>query len=167
MDSKLVNAINKQLNFELESAHVYLAMQNYFASISLSGFESWFNVQYQEEVAHAAKFMRYLNERGERVIIEGFETPNNDFDSILEVLEAALNHEKKVTSNINDLMDMAQDLRDHASTSFLQWYIDEQVEEEASFMELIDKVKLMDGKGIYMLDKELGARTFVDPTQAK
>lgn len=156
--------MNKQLNFELESAHVYLAMQNYFASVSLSGFESWFNIQYQEEVSHAQKFMRYLNERGERVEITGFETPVNEFSSILEVLEASLAHERIVTSNINDLMDMALDLRDHASTSFLQWYIDEQVEEEANFSELIDKVKLMDGKGIYMLDKELGARTFVDGT---
>lgn len=165
MDKSLVKAINKQLNFELESAHVYLAMQNYFASVSLSGFESWFGIQYQEEVSHAQKFMRYLNERGERVEITGFETPVNEFNSILEVLEASLAHERIVTSNINDLMDMALDLRDHASSSFLQWYIDEQVEEEANFSELIDKVKLMDGKGIYMLDKELGARTFVDATQ--
>jgi ferritin len=165
MDKSLVKAINKQLNFELESAHVYLAMQNYFASVSLSVFESWFNIQYQEEVAHAAKFMRYLNERGERVEITGFESPKNEFNSILEVLEASLNHEKIVTKNINDLMNMALDLRDHASTSFLQWYIDEQVEEEASFSELIDKVKLMDGKGIYLLDKELATRTFVDPTK--
>ena len=164
MNKKLVEAINTQLNFELESAHVYLAMQNYFAAESLSGFESWFNVQYQEEVSHAEKFMRYLNERGERVEITGFESPNNEFKSVLEVLETALNHEKKVTSKINDLMDMALELKDHASVSFLNWYIDEQVEEEATFSELIDKVKMMDGKGIYLLDKELGSRTFVDPT---
>lgn len=164
MNKKLVDAINTQLNFELESAHVYLAMQNYFAAESLSGFESWYNVQYQEEVSHAAKFMRYLNERGERVEITGFDSPNNEFSSILEVLEASLNHEKKVTSKINDLMDLALELKDHASVSFLNWYIDEQVEEEATFSELIDKVKMMDGKGIYMLDKELGSRKFVDPT---
>ena len=164
MNQKLVKAMNKQLNFELESAHVYLAIQNYFASCSLSGFESWFNIQYQEEVAHAKKFMRYLNERGERVEITGFESPNNQFNSVLEALEASLNHERIVTKNINDLMDMALELKDHASTSFLQWYIDEQVEEEATFSDLIDKVKLMDGKGIYLLDQQLATRTFVDPT---
>lgn len=164
MNKKLVDAINKQLNFELESAHVYLAMQNYFSSVSLSGFENWFNVQYQEEVAHASKFMRYLNERGERVEITGFGSPVNEFSSVLEVLEASLAHEKKVTSNINNLMDIAHEVKDYASISFLQWYIDEQVEEEDNFNQLIDQVKLLDGKGLYMLDKDLATRVFVDPT---
>jgi len=158
MDKKMVKAINEQLNFELESAHVYLAMQNYLASISLSGFEQWFNVQYKEEVEHAEKFMEYLNDRGQRVEITGFETPKNDFRSVLEVLETSLEHEKKVTKRINDLMDMAIELKDHATVSFLQWYVDEQVEEEASFNDLIDKLKMMEGKGLYLLDRELGQR---------
>ena len=158
MNEKMVKAINKQLNFELESAHVYLAMQNYFAAESLSGFEKWFNVQYKEEVEHAEKFMRYLNDRGQRVEITGFESPNNDFDSILQVLETSLNHEKEVTKRIHSLMDLALELNDHASVSFLQWYVDEQVEEEANFSDLIDKVKMMDGKGIFMLDQVLGRR---------
>ncbi|MFW5889120.1 MAG: ferritin [Bacillota bacterium] len=159
MDKKLVKEINKQLNFELESAHVYLAMQNYFADESLSGFEQWFNVQYKEEVEHAEKFMKYLNDRGERVEITGFGNPKNEFNSVLEVLETSLNHEKKVTKRINDLMDLAIELNDHASVSFLKWYVDEQVEEEANFSDLIDKVKMVDSKGLYMLDRELGNRT--------
>lgn len=159
MNEKMIKAINKQLNFELESAHVYLAMQNYFASVSLSGFEHWFNVQYKEEVEHAEKFMSYLNDRGARVEITGFSSPKNEFNSVLEVLEASLNHEKEVTRRINELMAMAIELKDYATISFLNWYVDEQVEEEANFSALIDKVKMMDGKGIYILDRELGSRS--------
>ncbi|WP_312032439.1 ferritin [Hujiaoplasma nucleasis] len=158
MNEKMVKAINKQLNFELESAHVYLAMQNYFASLSLEGFEKWFNVQYKEEVEHAEKFMGYLNDRGQRVEITGFESPQNEFKSVLEVLETSLNHEKEVTRRINELMTLAIELNDYASISFLQWYVDEQVEEEANFSALIDKVKMMDGKGLFMLDHQLGKR---------
>ncbi|MFA7075276.1 MAG: ferritin [Candidatus Izemoplasmatales bacterium] len=158
MDRLFVEAINVQLNFEIESAHVYLAMQNYFASKSLKGFERWFQVQFREELEHAQKFMDYLNDRGERVDIRGFESPKNEFSSILEILEVSLNHEKEVTRRINHLMSMAIDLKDYASISFLQWYVDEQVEEEANFSELIDKVKMVGDKGLYMLDRELGKR---------
>jgi ferritin len=158
MDKKFVEAINTQLNFEIESAHVYLAMQNYFAGKSLSGFKHWFQIQFREEMEHAQKFMDYLNDRGEKVEIRGFENPRNDFESILEILEVSLNHEKEVTRRINNLMKMAIELNDYASVSFLQWYIDEQVEEEANFAELIDKVNMIGDKGIYMLDRELGHR---------
>ena len=154
MNEKMVKAMNKQLNFELESAHVYLAMQNYFAAMSLTGFEHWFNVQYKEEVEHAEKFMEYLNDRGERVEVTGFPSPKNEFGSVLEVLETSLNHEKEVTRRIHALMDLAMELKDYPSMSLLQWYVDEQVEEEANFSMLIDKVKMMDGKGLYMLDHE-------------
>lgn len=158
MDKKMIDAINTQLNFEIESAHVYLAMQNYFAAMSLKGFEHWFQIQFREELEHAQKFMDYMNDRGARVEIRGFENPKNDFASILEVLKTSLNHEKEVTRRINDLMALAIELKDYASVSFLNWYVDEQVEEEANFSELIDKVEFLDNKGIYMLDKELGAR---------
>lgn len=161
MDKKFVEAINVQLNFEIESAHVYLAMQNYFAAKSLKGFENWFAIQYQEELAHSQKFMNYLNDRGERVDIRGFEAPRNEFESILDVLKTSLNHEKEVTRRINNLMKMANELNDYASVSFLQWYVDEQVEEEANFQELIDKVEFLGNVGIYMLDKELATRVFV------
>ncbi|MGE4379190.1 MAG: ferritin [Candidatus Izemoplasmatales bacterium] len=158
MDKKFVEAINVQLNFEIESAHVYLAMQNYFASKSLKGFEHWFQIQYREELEHAQKFMDYLNDRGERVDIRGFESPKNDFESILEILEISLNHEKEVTRRINNLMKIAIELNDYASISLLQWYVNEQVEEEANFQELIDKVKMVGNHGILMLDHALGKR---------
>jgi ferritin len=158
MDKKMIDAINTQLNFEIESAHVYLAMQNYFAAMSLKGFEHWFQIQFREELEHAEKFMDYLNDRGARVEIRGFDNPKNDFSSIFEVLKTSLNHEKEVTRRINELMALAIELKDYATVSFLNWYVDEQVEEEANFSELIDKVEFLDNKGIYMLDKELGSR---------
>ena len=90
MDKKLIEAINVQLNFEIESAHVYLAMQNYFANKSLKGFEHWFQIQFREELEHAQKFMNYMNDRGARVDIRGFATPKNEFESVLEILETSL-----------------------------------------------------------------------------
>jgi ferritin len=164
MDKKLADAINTQLNFEIESAHVYLAMQAYVATLGLEGFENWFSIQYQEELEHAKKFINYMNERGARVEIRGFETPRNEFDTLLEVFEVSLAHEKEVTKRINNLMKIAYDIHDYASISFLQWYVDEQVEEEDSFQKIIDKLKLFGEKGLYMLDKDLAARTFVPLT---
>ncbi len=161
MDKRLEDAINEQLNFEFESAHVYLAMAGYVATLGLEGFENWMYVQYEEEISHARKFIDYINERGGRVRIKGFETPRNDFDSLLEVLEVSLGHEKLVTSKINNLMKIAYEVQDYAAISFLQWYVTEQVEEEDNFSKLIDKVKLVKDAGLYHLDKEVGARVFV------
>ena len=161
MDKRLEDAINDQLNFEFESAHVYLAMAGYIATLGLEGFESWMYVQYEEEISHARKFIDYINERGGRVRIKGFETPRNDFDSLLEVLEVSLGHEKLVTSKINNLMKIAYEVQDYAAISFLQWYVTEQVEEEDNFSKLIDKVKLVKDAGLYHLDKEVGTRVFV------
>jgi ferritin len=158
MDKKFVEAINVQLNFEIESAHVYLAMQNYFAAHSLKGFEHWFQIQFREELEHAQKFMDYLNDRGERVDIRGFASPRNEFASVLEILEVSLAHEKEVTKRINNLMAMAIELKDYASVSFLNWYLNEQVEEEANFSELIDKVKMTGPNGLLMLDHQLAKR---------
>ncbi len=160
MDTKLEKAINDQLNFEFESAHVYLAMAGYVATLGLEGFESWMYVQYEEEISHARKFISYLNERGARVQIEGFETPRNDFNSLLEVMEVSLGHEKIVTKKINNLMKIAYEVNDYAAISFLQWYVSEQVEEEDNFGKLIDKIKLVKDAGLYMLDKEVGTRVF-------
>ncbi len=161
MDKRLENAINDQLNFEFESAHIYLAMVGYVATLGLDGFENWLLIQYEEEIAHAKKFMRYLNERGGRIRIDGFTNPENEFKSLLEVFEVSLAHEKKVTARINNLMKIAHEISDYASVSFLQWYFDEQVEEEDNFSKLIDKIKLVKDSGLYMLDKELLTRVFV------
>lgn len=161
MEKQLENALNEQLNFEIESAHIYLAMAGYIATLGLEGFESWFMVQYEEEISHAKKFMNYINERGGRVNIKGFIDPENEFKSLLDVLEISLNHEKEVTRRINNLMRIAYETSDYAAVSFLQWYIDEQVEEEDNFSKLIEKTKLVKDSGLYMLDKEVALRVFV------
>lgn len=167
MNEKLVKEINKQLNFEIESAHIYLAMAGYLATTGLEGFESWMFVQYQEELAHAKKFMNFLAERGDRVKITGFSDPENNFESVLDVFETSLNHEKEVTRRINNLMSIAHEVKDYAAVSFLQWFVDEQVEEEDAFNKVIDKIKIVKDAGLYLLDKEIGARVFVDPNQEK
>lgn len=161
MNKKLEVAINAQLNFEIESAHVYLAMLGYVSTLGLPGFENWLQVQYEEELAHSKKFMKFINERNGRVVITGFENPRNDYTSLLEVFEVALNHEYEVTSRINDIMTIAHEEKDYATISFLQWFIDEQVEEEDNFSTLIDQIKLVKDAGLYMLDKELALRVFV------
>ena len=161
MNKRLEDAINVQLNFEIESAHIYLAMLGYVASLGLAGFENWLAIQYDEELDHAKKFMRYVNERGGRVVIKGFEDPKVDYTSLLEVFETALNHEFEVTRRINSIMKIAHEEEDYATISFLQWFIDEQVEEEDNFSTLIDKIKLVKDAGLYMLDKELLTRVFV------
>jgi ferritin len=165
MNQKLVDAINDQLNYEIESAHIYLAMAGYVGSLGLEGFENWLMVQYEEELAHAKKFMAYLNERGARVKVTGFGNPRNDYDSILEVFEVSLKHEYTVTDRINKLMKLAHETSDYAAINLLQWYIAEQVEEEDSFGKVIDKIKLVKDAGLYLLDKEMALRVFVDPTK--
>lgn len=161
MNKKLETAINTQINFEIESAFIYLAMKNYLASLSLDGFVNWFDVQFQEEMAHAQKFMDFINSRGGRVEITNWDSPKNDYKSILEVLETSLAHEKKVTARIHNIMEMAEQEKDYASVTLLHWYIDEQVEEEDNFSRLIEQVKLVKDAGLYMLDKELATRVFV------
>ena len=161
MNKRLEKAINDQLNFEIESAHIYLAMAGYIATLGLEGFESWMFVQYEEELSHAKKFIQYINERGGRVSIEGFETPQNEFKSLLDVMETSLGHERIVTERINNIMKIAHEVQDYAAISFLGWYVTEQVEEEDNFTKLIDKIKLVKDAGLYMLDKEVGTRVFV------
>ena len=160
MNKKLVDAINAQIKNEFYSAFLYLAMASYAADEELLGFEAWLLAQAAEEQLHATKFVNYLHERGERAVIKGFNDPKNDYTSILEVFESALEHEKFVTSKINELMHIAHDERDYASVNFLNWYIDEQVEEEASFATIINKLKMVASSpvGLYQLDKEVGGR---------
>ncbi len=167
LNEKLEKALNDQLNAEFYSAYLYLSMAAYFRSISLSGFANWMEVQYQEEVAHAMKFYNYINERGGRVIMQAIEAPPTQWESPLAVFEATLKHEQKVTGLINDLVELAIQEHDHATNIFLQWFVTEQVEEEDSASEVVEKLKLMgDARGgLFMLDRELGQRTFTPPAQ--
>lgn len=165
LNKRLEVAINEQINAELYSAYLYLSMGAYFEAQNLSGFANWMRVQFQEEQFHALKFFDYINERGGKVVLEAIEKPKVDWENAVEVFEETLKHEYHVTSLINNLMDIAIEEKDHATKSFLNWYVDEQVEEEANASALLEQLKLIDGKGhgMLMLDKELATRVFVPP----
>lgn len=166
ISEKLQDAINEQINRELYSGYLYLSMAAYFDSMNLPGFANFMRVQEEEERFHAMKFYDFLNERGGRVVLKKIAQPEVDFDSPVEVFELSLKHEQFVTKSINELMDLAIAENDHATKSFLNWYVDEQVEEEDTMDGIVNKLKLIGGKGHGMLimDKELGARTFTAPT---
>lgn len=165
---EVLNALNEQINAESYSAYMYLSMAAYFEHIGLSGFANWMKVQYQEESAHALKFFNYVTERGGKVILKPIAQVPVDFESIVDVYEKTLVHETNVTELINNLMNVAVAANDHASQSFLKWFIDEQVEEEANVERVLMTLKLINGQGngIFMMDRELGQRVFVDPNAA-
>ena len=166
INEKIEHAINDQINAEFFSAYFYLSMAAYFESLNLSGFSNWMKIQYQEEISHTMKFFNYINERGGKVILKGVEAPPHSWDSPTHVFEETLKHEEKVTSLINDLVDLSIKEKDHATSNFLQWYIQEQVEEEANVGNILAKLKMIQHspESLFILDKELGARVFVDNT---
>ncbi len=168
-NNKIEVAFNKQINEELFSSYLYLSMSAYFASIALEGFSSWMRVQAMEEMIHAQKFYNFIIERGGRVTLDSIAKPQIDWKSPLEAFEDTYKHEQHITSCINKLVDLAIKERDHASNNFLQWFVAEQVEEEASAESILQKLKLIGdkGNGIFMLDKELGQRVFVMPPATK
>ena len=163
LNKKLVNAINDQIQYEIHSALIYKAMQAYFESEDLPGMANWMNIQFQEEMAHAEKMFNFVCETGGRVLMKAMDAPRNEYSSPLEAFQSALEHEQSVTSRINSLMDLAQKEKNHAAQIFLQWFVSEQVEEEASVNHIIAKLKRVkeDGRGLMMIDQELAQRTFV------
>jgi len=165
---KMQEAINRQMNRELYSSYLYLSMSAYFESINLKGFANWMRVQTQEEMVHAMKFYDYVVERGGRVILDAIEAPPSKWKSPLAVFQHAYKHEQKVTGLINDLVNISVSEQDHATNNFLQWFVAEQVEEEASADGVVQKLKLVgDGGGLSMLDQELAQRVFTPPPAAK
>ena len=166
LKEKVLKAINQQINNEYYSAYLYLSMSAWFQGKGLQGFANWMYIQYQEELTHGNKFFKYVHERGSQVILKAIKQMDTDFDSVLAVFEKTLEHEQFVTASINSIMDVALGESDHATVSFLKWFIDEQVEEEANVNELLDVLRLIDnqGNGLFMLDRELRQRVFVDST---
>ncbi|WP_088228006.1 ferritin [Desulfosporosinus sp. FKB] len=158
----MIQAINGQLNKELFSGYLYLAMQAYFSSQNLDGFATYFRVQVQEERDHALGFFNYLNKIGGKITLIEIAKPQNDFSSPQEVFEVALNHEQFVTQSIYSLMDIARENKDHTTEIFLQWYITEQTEEEENMGRVLKKLKLIkeDGAGLFMIDNELSQRVY-------
>jgi ferritin len=165
VNKKIEGALNQQVNAELYSSYLYLSMSAYFQSINLPGFANWMRVQAQEELVHAMKFYDFINERGARVMLQQVKAPPAAWSSPLDVFENTYKHEQKVTGLINDLVNLAVGERDHATNIFLQWFVTEQVEEEASADEVVQKLKLVgdDSGGLFMLDGEMGQRVFTPP----
>ena len=159
-------AINDQINAELHSAYLYLSMVAYFESENLPGFASWMTCQTQEEIVHAMKFFHFLGERGGRALLQPIEGPETKWDSPMAAFQAAYKHEQYITGRINNLVTLAREEVDIASEIFLQWYVTQQVEEEASADEVVQKLKRMADApgGLFMLDRELGQRIFTPPT---
>jgi ferritin len=165
---KLQDAINDQIAFEIYSALTYKAMQAYFEAEDLPGFANWMDVQYQEELFHANKFFTYVCDAGGRAAMLPIEGARNEYASPLEAFSIALGHEREVTTRIGKLMDLARQENDHAAQIMLQWFITEQVEEEASAGLIIRKLERIegDGRGLLMLDQELAQRVFIPPAGA-
>ncbi|MBT3168481.1 MAG: ferritin [Candidatus Cloacimonetes bacterium] len=167
ISKKVEQAINEQINKELYSEYFYLAMASYFSSEGLSGFENFFLVQVEEERFHMMKMYKFINEKGGRVNLKKIDAPRNEFKSPTEVFELAFKHEQFVTKSINELMDIAIAENDHATKSFLNWFVDEQVEEEDSMSTILQKLRMINGEGygMIMLDKELSIRVFTPPVK--
>jgi ferritin len=165
LSKKMLGALNEQINAEIYSSYLYMSMSSYFHSLGLAGFANWMRVQALEEMTHAERFFNYVVDRGGRVVMKAIAGPPTEWESPLAVFQDTLAHEQKVTSLINNLADLAIKEKDHASNNMLQWFISEQVEEEANDQDIIDKLKLVNQTpgGLFMLDKDLGARVFVPP----
>lgn len=160
INKKVEEAINSQINAEQYSGYLYLSMMSYFQNKGLKGFAHWMEVQAAEEFAHSRKFYQYLFDRGGKVMLKPIDGPPTDWKSPEHVFEEVYRHEQKVTSLINGLVDLSIAEKDHASNQMLQWFVAEQVEEEASALEILDELKLIkdDGNGMLMKDRELAQR---------
>ena len=158
---KIEKALNQQLNQELYAFYVYLSMSAYFESMNLNGFANWMRFQAEEEKNHGLKFYDYILQANGRIDLKQIDAPKKSWKSVQEVFEDTYNHEKKVTESIYDIVDLSISERDHATHNFLQWFVSEQVEEEATALKILEKIKLIgDNQGaLFILDREMGSRT--------
>ena len=166
LSEKMVKALNEQLNAEYYSAYLYLSMSAYFESNNYPGFAKWMNVQFQEEQSHAEKLFRYINDRGAKVTLKEIKAPPTEFESVMAVFEQTLIHEQSVTKSIDNLTELAISEKDHASQTYLQWYVSEQIEEEKNVGDILGTLKRAGNAQqiLFMLDQQLGQRVFVEPT---
>jgi ferritin len=157
---KMEKAINDQIHHELESAYIYLSMAAYFESENFPGFANWMKVQFEEEMDHAFRFYDYIHSRGAKVVLQVIDAPPVDYPSPLAAFEKSLAHEQKITGDIHKLYALALEENDYPSLSFLQWFIDEQVEEEEHVGQVVQDLKRVEGsnQGLLILDRELGQR---------
>lgn len=160
LNEKMERALNEQINRELFSAYLYLSMAQWFETQNYRGFAHWLRVQFSEEMNHAHKFIHYINERNGRVLLKEIKGPRSEWSSPQEVFDEVLKHEQHITASIHELYHLAGKENDPASQSFLKWFIDEQVEEEAQSQEIVDQVKMIgDSKhGLFLIDRQLADR---------
>jgi len=160
LSDAMEEALNEQMRAEMYSAYLYLSMAAHFDAENLNGFASWMKVQAQEEMSHAMKFYDYINEASGKAVMAAIDAPPAEWDSPLDVFEAVYAHEQKVTALINDLAEMAADENGHATGVFLQWFVSEQVEEEASAEQIVGKLEMIGDspQGLFMMDGQLGQR---------
>jgi len=165
ISKKMQEAFNDQVVAEFYSSYLYLSMAAYLEDNDLPGMANWMRIQYQEEVSHAMKIFDYVIERDGRAEVKSWEAPPKEWKSALDIFEQAYKHEQKVTALINGLMDVAMVEKDHASQIFLQWFVNEQVEEEATAKGIVQQLKMLgDSKvGLFQIDRELGQRVFTPP----
>ncbi|HOK95679.1 MAG TPA: ferritin [Anaerohalosphaeraceae bacterium] len=165
LNKKMEEALNKQINAETYSAYLYWSMSAALEKMNLPGFASWMRVQAQEEMVHASMFYKHIIERDGTVRLAAVDAPPHQWSGVQQVFEAALKHEQHVSGLINSLFDLAVQEKDHAANLFLQWFVNEQIEEEKNARDIIGRLEIAGGTagGLYMLDKEMAARVFTMP----
>jgi len=168
ISKKMQEAINEQIKNEMYSAYLYLSMSAYCTKIDLKGFANWMRVQYQEEMFHAFKMYDYLLDQDGEVKLLAIDQPPHEFQSAENVFKTTLEHERKVTAMINNIMDLAVTEKDHATNIFMQWFVTEQIEEEATAKDILQQIKLAGAtpQGLFLLDRELGQRVYTPPAAA-
>ncbi|MCD6289692.1 MAG: ferritin [Anaerolineae bacterium] len=168
LSKRMEEAINDQIQREFESAYIYLSMAAYFDSINLPGFAHWMKIQFQEEQAHALKFYEFVYDRGGKVVLKPLGQPPVEFQSPVDAFEQTMAHERRITGHINDLYALAIEEKDFASQSFLQWFVEEQVEEEKNASDILEMLKRVGDHyhTLLMIDRELAQRPAPAETQA-
>lgn len=166
MNDKIAALLNDQINKEFYSAYLYLDMANYYDELDLDGYANYYTIQAQEERDHALLFMKYMQTNGLKVTLEAIAKPDKEFNSVLDPLVIAAEHERYVTDLINNIYHEAHQAKDYRTMKFLDWFVDEQMEEEDSADSMISRYKLFgqDSKGLYMLDQEYAARVYSAPS---
>lgn len=167
LSETMERALNEQINAEMYSAYLYLSMSSHFKGENLDGFAAWFLAQAREEMFHAEKFYHFVHRRGGKVALTAIDAPPAAWNSPLAAFENVLAHEQHVTGLIHKLVDLALNERDHATTGFLQWFVDEQVEEEENASGIVEQLRRVGDstQGLFMMDRELGTRTFTAETE--
>lgn len=160
LSEKMLERLNEHLNVELHAGYKYLSMAAYCHSINMNGAARWLRMQGTEELQHAMKFYDYINDKGGKVSLLQIDEPKQDFESLVSVFELSLKSEQDVTAAINALVELSFEERDFATQSFLQWFVTEQIEEEATVSEILESIKMIgdDGPGLFLIDRELGTR---------